>query len=187
MADYRCEFQKMCDQWDSALKKGIFKTNSQPTSTSNQQDVPSDANYGMTPQMAAVAANSENINDADYWNAIFRLSRGEQVDLHTTSNPEVLREELTIKSKGKNANPIPRWSRGKDQANVPAHWFDRDDFDKLIRMKEDLHKLGDKLATHDGKAEKTQAEAVLKKIRNLQKQIDELSSELLLPREEKKS
>ncbi len=182
MADHRDEFQKMCDQWDSALKKGIFKTKPAAPAPKVERD------YGMSPQMAAIAGNSENINDVDYWNAVFRLSRGEEVDIRAVDDngdPTVIHEELVVKAKGTNANPIPRWTKGKDQKNIPSGWFDGDDFDRLMKMKEDLHALGDKLATHDGLSQKTKAEAVLTKIRNLQKGIDSLSSSFTLPKEEK--
>jgi hypothetical protein len=188
MADQREEFQKMCDQWDAALKKGIFTTKP-AKSAPERQPAPAGDQYGMSPQMASLAANSENINDVDYWNAVFRLSRGEQVDIRSVDDagePTVLRESDGAWP-AKSPNPVPLWTRGKDQKNVPSHWFDRSDFDKLARMREELHDLGDKLAGHDGRGERGKAEAALKKIRSLQRELDEFSNTFGTPREEKRS
>lgn len=194
MADHRTEFQKLQDSWDKALKAGIFqgaKTPPVPKVDVPTPTSPADVNYGMSPQMAAVAANSENINDADYWNTIFRLSRGEQVDDRPTGgrldprndHPEVLTEQKLWPSKS--PNPIPLWTKGMDQKYQPSHWFDTADLKTLSRMKEDLHAMGDKLARHDGLGETKQADAVLKKIKGLQIEIENLSNALTVPMEEK--
>jgi hypothetical protein len=193
MSDQREDFQKMVDQWEKAQQDGIFGSSKKPpvpapdqyampTNNQHQQD------YGMSPQMAAIAANSEKINDADYWSAIFKLSRGEAVEDRPTGgrldpNPNSgLMQESTNKNKWTTQapNPVPFWTRGKDQDNAPAHWFDPDDLNRLARMKEDLHNLGNKLAG-SSITKGVKSEAVLKEIRNLSKKIDNLSDNLSYP------
>ncbi len=165
--DFRTEFQKLQDTWDQALKEGIFKTAKGPVIP--PVDNPTSSNYGMSSQMAAVASQSEKFSDAEYWNKIFRLSRGEQVD----GSHEIIQEE-----KSPNPNPIPIWTRGKDQENLSSHCFDLDDFNKLVKMKEDLHALGDKVAAMKGDEQ-------LKKIKSLESQLDELSTSFSRPDDEK--
>ena len=193
MADYRTDFQKMCNQWDKACQDGVFKNAKKPPIPTSDNPVgKSGDNFGMSNQMAAIAGQSEKINDADYWSAIFRLSRGEQVENMPTGgrldpNPDKMIQEGTWPNKG--PNPVTLYSQDKDYKYQPSNWFDVEDIGKLIKMKEDLHALGDKLATHDGKVQvpSKKSESIMKQIRSLHKQIDSLSDTLTLPREEKRS
>lgn len=193
--DYRTDFQKMCDQWDKACQDGVFKSSKKPpVPAPDTYAAPSGNHYGMSDAMAAVAADSENINDADYWSAIFKLSRGEQVDHiprggRLDPNPAQTAEmihEGTWPAKG--PNPVTIYSQGKDQKYQPNGWADHKDIEKLIKMKEDLHDLGDKLATHDGKVSfpSKKSESIMKQVKNLQLEIDKLTNSLTLPREEKR-
>jgi hypothetical protein len=201
MADYRTDFQKMCDQWDKACQDGVFKNAKKPPVPAPDQYAapsatsPAENSFGMSPQMAAIAANSENINDADYWSAIFKLSRGEQVeniprggrlDPNPNQTAEMI-QEGTWPAKG--PNPVTLYSQGKDSKYQKSYWFDVEDLGKLNRMKEDLHALGDKLATQDGKVQvpSKKSESIMKQIKNLQREIDTLSNTLTLPKEEKRS
>ncbi len=192
MPDYRTEMEKLQDHWDKAVKEGVFKDARKPPVPAPDIYSPrGDVNFGMSPEMAKMASQSEKMNDADYWNAIFKLSRGEQVvNLPTGGRLDPNPGNCGILSEGddwpaKSPNPVPLWTKGNDQEYQPSHWFDVKDLEKLSKMKEELHALGDKLATHDAKEEKAKAEAAFKKITNLQKEITDLSNFLTTPAEEK--
>lgn len=171
--DYRTEFEKMQDQWDAAVRDGVFKDSSKPPLPSPDDPTPL-KDYGMSREMASVAGASERMSDADYWTAVFRASNGERV---AEPGPGVLSEG----SGGRSPNPIPLWTRGVDAENRVARWCDLDDLNKLIEMKKDLHALGDKVAALRG------GEGVAKKIKGLQKQIDEISDSLGQPPEEQRA
>src|SRR5689334_10731652 len=79
--DYHTEMEKLQDRWDKAVKEGVFKNSPKPPIPAPDTYSPrGEVDFGMSPAMANLAAQSEKMNDADYWNAIFKLSRGEQVE-----------------------------------------------------------------------------------------------------------
>jgi hypothetical protein len=178
MADHLTDMEKLQKQWDDALANGAFKSAKKPPVPA--PDVYSPTNYGMSDAMTQVASQSEKLNDADYWNAIFRLSKGEQVDtLPQGGRLDPLNENRRCVSD--TPNPIPCWTKGMDQKYEKSSWCDLKDIEKLVKMKEDLHALGDKLASNDAKEGSSQTEAILTKIKNLQSEIDDLSTSLTEP------
>lgn len=192
MSDHRTEFENICDQWDKACRDGIFADAGKPPVPSPDVYSPEYGrdNFGMSDKMAAHAANSENSSDADYWRDLFQIARGEQAaprgrSPEPSGKPEVLREG-TWPSKG--PNPVTVYSQGKDSKYQKSGWFDMKDLGKLIKMKEDLHDLGDKLASNDGKIKfpSKKSESIMKSIDTLQREIDTLSDALTIPREEKR-
>lgn len=191
--DYRTDFQKHCDQWDQACRDGIFKNSKKPPVPAPDLYSPKENNFGMSDKMASIASNSESTNDADYWTAIFKLSRGEQVETprggRLDPNPEqtaAMIHEGTWPNKG--PNPTTLYSQDKDSKYAPSGWFDVDDLGKLAKMKEDLHALGDKLAKQDGLKQNhsKKSDSILKQIRKMQEEIDKLTDTISLPREEKR-
>lgn len=194
--DHLSELEELQAKWDAALKGGAFKSASKPIS----KPVPSSgqsADYGMSPGMAQLAANSEKINDSDYWSAVFHLARTGNVSDSVTPEvkgsvsseaPELMQEvrktyppqQVSPPSFGKDQNPV-----------ITPNWIDGKDLLKLNRMKIELHELGDKFAAYDltGKSKsnnenKVQTQGkepgadILKKIHDLQNKIDDLSDTL---------
>lgn len=204
--DYLTNWQDIQSKWDQAQKDGIFAKSKKPNNPAptkiadyiNEDFNPAD--YGMSPEMVALASNSEKMSDQDYWAAVAQIARVDAVNPQAPSRSEeqparrttpgpfgeapegILQEAGSIDT----PNPVNASAKGQDNALVPTQgWAGGDVLAKLEKMKLELHELGDKLAGSGADwNEKPKVSTdkpgqdVMKKIHSLWKQIDELSSSL---------
>lgn len=165
------QFNNWVDQWDKALKDGIFKdvpkedikiSNSEPSRESFFGDLNINQNSGPSKE------------EVDYWNDVANYS--EDVVLNESKGKIKKIAKNTSKS-GNSANHVDADTAGSDTKYPNKKGFaTNNSIDKLIELKDKLYKLENDSLTKEalGKDYKK----VEKEIEELHSIIDEISSEL---------
>lgn len=156
-------FQKKWDQMCSQAKFQKQQQQNENLLQENENKKPTDANYWL--EVARVA----KVNTNNY-------------KIYESLKSQVLTEAGSIET----PNPILATTLGPDSApRVTPGWNSGEALEKIIKMKGELHDLGDKLASANVKWNETplditekQGEDVLRKIIELSKKIDELTKSL---------
>jgi hypothetical protein len=164
--------QEFQDLWEAAMDKFAEPEQSAPVKNLKAESYASEQEdarglYGID-------------DDTAYWRVMASLEKG-------VDSPDIL-EMIQEVRKDLTANPVPRSTLGKDQTLVVTpDWTDGDDLNKLIKMKQELHDLGDKLAALGVTKESEQkvitygeekVDSIWSSIKSLRAKIDDLSDNL---------
>lgn len=154
------DFDDLVGKWDAALAKGIFGDAPKPPSTA--RNTADHSFFGLRQDNHTDSIDSV---DATYWNAISSMADG-GVDFQRLDESDVGTAPLA----NPNPNPVRRETEGKDQDMEPRQLgvtFDEKDIQELEEMKKKLHELESKAAAMDGKDQKSQIVAMIKRIDDL--------------------
>lgn len=167
MQDFRSDLEKYQDQWEQALKDGVFKDAPKPA-------VPSHPDW---------FGHSQNVSDteiddvdAEYWKQMMDEGGEELLQEETEPTKEELKK---MTSRMANAhNPVFPQSLGNDQDVVVAqNWgVGGKEIEELAEMKIKLEQLESRLNAEEGMGKS--GKSISEQIKNLKKQIDELSNSL---------
>lgn len=168
MKDIRTDLEKYTDQWEKALKDGVF------------DDAPKPA----VPRHADWFGHSQNVVDteiddteAEYWKQIMSDGEGEQL-LSEESEPTKAELKKVASRMSNSHNPVLPQSLGNDNDVVVAqNWgIGGKEIEELAEMKIKLEQLESRLNAEEGMGKS--GKSVSEQIKNLKKQIDELSNSL---------
>ena len=184
LSEQKDQFDSWCDQWEKAMKDGVFEDAPKQTTTPVQT---ADVSY-FGPTDTHPTTDIKDV-DAQYWNQVYSMSRnsGDSPDptlLHEEKNTQQISK--IVNAMGQSPNPIRAPSVGMDQSMEPGPLgvtFGPEDIQEIADLKVKLHGLKDKLNTLEGKG---QGDKKLEStIGSLQNKIDELSDALgkAFPRE----
>lgn len=190
--DIREDFDTWMDQWDKAQKDGVFDDAAKPIT-------PTPQNYADDFFGTHRPAEKTSIRDVDaeYWNQVYKMSKGEDSFDHEgmTGEPVTIQEDApvdkkelvkTTKSDNKSvanitddlgglANPVHASQRGHDKYDkVTPNWAGGEDLVELHNLKVSLQELEDKVASAPMQPDKK----VLAQIKSLWTKINELSDSL---------
>lgn len=166
MKDINSDLQHYADQWEKALKDGIFADAPKPKEAENPTGFGSGEDFfGLYPDTDEDAPLNEC--DTQYWNMVYRMSN------HQGESPDILKEDKT-KGTATAPNPIQSDSVGIDQETTDD-FYDVRNLTELSELKSSLEKLESKLNSEEGLGKKS---GVQSKIDTLKKQINDLSDSL---------
>lgn len=160
------QFYKWTQQWDKALKDGIF-----PVSSSKEKD--SDnlrSNFFGQTNTGDVDPQPEE-DEVSYWNDIANYAEADSYEL--------LNENKT-KKMAKSSNPVDYQNLGKDAKNTPVeNWTDGDSLNKLNELKKKLYDLEVSfLSKHAMGFKEEDLENVKKEIQKVSSLIDGISDKI---------
>jgi hypothetical protein len=164
------EFNNWVDQWDKALKDGIFKDLPKEDITITNNEPSKESFFGDL----NINQNSEpSEEEVGYWNDVNNYS--EDVVLNEESKFKKINK---IKSKAANSpNRIDFSTVGKDSKQPSSKGFVSVDLiEKLRKLKDDLYNLENKSLTKEALGENYKK--VEKEIEKLHSIIDDISDEL---------
>lgn len=170
----REHLEKWQQQWEKALADGVFDDAPKPSIPEPQLDFSDNQQDDVLLQDV----------DSRYWSQIYKTSLDSMInenapvddkELVDTTKPDNKTVAKITDELGGKANSVSAATRGKDASNkVTPNWAGGKDLIELHKLKEKLHKLGDKLAA-DPMADK---KSLLSQFRALEDQIDELSDSI---------
>jgi len=171
MKDIRSDLEKYTDQWDKAIKDGIFDDAlKSPKSPSPRHT----SWFGHNTNASETEINDE---EAEYWKQVMDEGGGEELIQEETEPTKKELKKMT--SHMANAhNPVSQQSLGNDQDVVVAkNWgVGGKEIEELAEMKVKLEQLESRLNAEEGMGKS--GKSISEKIKNLKKQIDELSNSL---------
>lgn len=162
------DFDGWVAKWEKAVNDGVFGKNEPLPSTG---DATSDFSFFGLRQDNPT--NDIRSSDAAYWNAINSVADG-GVDMQRLDETDMGFAPLA----GLDPNPVRRGTEGKDQELSPPQLgltFDEKDISDLEEMKVKLHELESKAAEMGDKDNKSQIEAMIRKI-------DDISDRMCRPK-----
>jgi hypothetical protein len=171
--DHAEHMRELSEKWQAAAGSDVF-ANLRKVVRPAPQDRPEDYQdfQRHTPSF------NPKVNDAAYWDLIAKAAK------NPNDAPDVI-EYLMEQEKYTN-NPVYPVTYGKDQEPVVTpNWINGEDLEKLIKIKLDLHDLGDKFAAAEAKMD-PKAKGLWEQIKTLRNKIDELSDSLA-PSKEKEA
>jgi hypothetical protein len=167
MQDIRSDLEKYADQWDKALKDGVF------------DDAPKSPSPRHTDWFGhSSSASDTEINDeeAEYWK---QIANDGPEELIQEENEPTKQELKKMTSRMANShNPVHPQSLGNDQdVVVTQNWgVGGEEIEELAEMKVKLEQLESRLNAEEGMGKS--GKGISEQIKSLKKQIDELSNSL---------
>lgn len=175
MKNLHTDLDKYTDQWEKALKNGIFDDAPQPPAPSRDLDF-----FG---QMGGEEIVPMNECDAKYWDRVYKLSK--RTGPGCAPDPLAPMKEEVDKTAAKrvadkianSANPIEPWTVGKDQDWKPTpNWTDGKELRELAEMKKKLEQLESKMNAQEGLGKS--GDSIQKQIDAMRQKLDDLSDSL---------
>lgn len=164
------EFEKWVDQWDKALKDGVFdKSEEKPVDL----DLPKPSKENFFGSLEIDTNSVPDQKDIDYWNDITNYSESENTILNESEKKEKKeRVEKIVNS----PNPIEVDTVNKDTNKLNKTFVKEDQINKLAELKDKMYKLENELITKEilGKNYKKAEKA----LQNIKKLIDKISDSL---------
>lgn len=167
MKDIRSDLEKYTDQWDKALKDGIF--DDAPKSPSPRYT----DWFGHSSSASETEINDEEVED---WKHIANDGPEEILQEETEPTKQELKK-MTSRMANSN-NPVHPDSLGNDQdVVVNQNWgVGGEEIEELAEMKVKLEQLESRLNAEEGMGKS--GKGISEQIKSLKKQIDELSNSL---------
>jgi len=163
--DMRTDLEKYADQWDKALKDGVFDDAPKPA-------VPSHGDW--FGHSSNVADTEIDYSDADYWS---QLAGGDEL-LQEETEPTPAELKKMVSRMANSNNPVHPNSLGNDQdVVVTQNWgTGGEEIEELAEMKIKLEQLESRLNAEEGMGKS--GKSISEQIKGLKKQIDDLSNSL---------
>jgi hypothetical protein len=187
--DVRDDFDGWCNQWEKALKDGIFDDAPKPP----QPAPPGPDFFG---QYSGATGGDVNDAEAKYWADVYKMSGGNMPDeqlnemklaswekrIPASDTSDVRKDKA--KTVADDPNPIYPDSYGRDgvsdktgMTRVSAGWGADDRLSEIEDMKKELYDLECTMGDKEGFTEE-KAKAAEGKINALKKKLDDLSNSL---------
>jgi hypothetical protein len=172
MKNLHTDLDKYTDQWEKALKDGIFA------------DAPKLPPATPPDFFGQWDGGDEDVQinecDAKYWAQVYARSShsGEAPDI-LKEEPEATKSQVMQMSKavGNSANPVYPPSDGKDQnPRVTPNWTDGKELRELADLKKQLEKLESEMNAEEGVGKS--GDSIQKKINNMREKLENLSNSL---------
>jgi len=158
------DFDGWVAKWEKAVNDGIFGKNEPLPSTGDAT-----SNFSFFGLRQDNPTDDIRSSDAAYWSAINSVADG-GVDMQRLDEADAVSVDLP--------NPIRKSTEGKDQELQPHQLgltFDEKDISELEGLKVKLHDLGSKSAEMGDDDQKSQIEAMIRKI-------DDISNRMCRPK-----
>jgi hypothetical protein len=175
MENIEDQFDKWTQQWDKALKDGVFPPTkpAEPVGKSNF--------FGQT-QVDDSKLDPED-KEVSYWNDIAHYSESESYELLTEAKKKkVVDKDVAEKAKkvAKSSNPVDYTNLGKDAKNVPTEdWGSGENINKLTELKKKLFDLEVKfLSKHAVGNNEKEVDSAKKEMEEVSKMIDDISDKM---------
>lgn len=160
-------------KWQAAMDAGVFADAPKAPRPALQDRIEDYQDF----QRHRPSVNPK-VDDGGYWDLIAKAAK------NPNDAPDVI-EYLMEQDKYTN-NPVYPVTYGKDQEPVVTpNWINGEDLEKLIKIKLDLHELGDKYAAAEATMD-PKAKGLWGQIKSLGEKLDELS-DALTPTKEKEA
>lgn len=173
MENIEDQFDKWTQQWDKALKDGIFPP-------AKPADPVGKSNFFGQTQVDDSKLDPED-KEVSYWNDIAHYSESESYELLTEAKKKVVDKDVAEKAKkiANSSNPVDYRSLGKDAKNVPTEWGSGKNFTKLTELKKKLFDLEVKfLSIHAIGNNDKALDGVKDEMEQVSKTIDKLSDKM---------
>jgi hypothetical protein len=167
MQDFRSDLEKYTDQWEKALKDGVF--DDAPKSPSPRHT----DWFGHTTNASETQIDDE---DVENWNQIFN-DGGEALLQEEKETPKDELKKMSSRMADSN-NPVHPDSLGNDQDTVVVqNWgVGGKEIEKLAEIKIKLEQLESRLNAEEGMG--NSGKGISEQIKKIKKDIDELSNSL---------
>lgn len=154
-------------KWDSALEKGIFKSEEIPA-VNPQTSQGSFFGLHNTHPTEDIAQN-----DQEYWKAIYSASTDHTPEINDGIITEANHQSTPV-------NPVQRGTLGADQDMKPQQLgltYSEEELEKISELKKELYSLESKLLTSMGFGDDKNQKKLQSQIESVKKQIEKLSDE----------